>query len=123
MGKSWVDLEKSIDDMKCKKFVNNLVDIYEEYKHDMFYSKRILYNCNDRVISNNIMDCVLCDDYKVIDEHDTVWVIIPDEYSTAIKFSVINGKMHIDIMARGIVNPKINKKAMEVLAFSLYDKL
>lgn len=124
----YMSMEKLLEELEnchaCKNFIENIVNVYEERKHNTFYTKGIIYDSVDRILSNNVIKSVLSGRSTLVEESNTsARVYIHDEYLTSFSFYLENGQFLIDMSAMGVCNPKVNKKAMEILAASLYERL
>lgn len=109
---------------KRKKFVDNVVSAYEEYKYRAFYTKGIIYDSIDRKLSSNVIISMLGGDYECVENDTTsVKIVIPDSYTTTIRMKMEEGELHVDVSARGMFTPKVNKQAMEILATVIFNRL
>lgn len=109
---------------KLNTFVDNIVDTYEKYKHETFYTKGFIYDSNDRIISDGVLRSTFGGEYKLeIEGVGKIKISIPDRYMTKITFDVVEGKINIDVKSRGVLVPKIQKEAMRQLAISIFNKL
>lgn len=117
-------ISEVIEYNRLNTFVGNIVDTYEKYKHETFYTKGFFYNSVDRLISDGVLRSVFGKEYKLeIEENSRIKISIPDRYMTNIIFDVTGRQLHIEVKSEGVLAPKIQKEVMRQLTLSIYNKL
>lgn len=117
-------ISEVIEYNRLNTFVGNIVDTYEKYKHETFYTKGFFYNSDDRLISDGVLRSIFGKEYKLeIEENSRIKISIPDRYMTNIIFDVTGRQLHIEVKSEGVLAPKIQKEVMRQLALSIYNKL
>lgn len=109
---------------KRKEFVDRVVAVYEDYKYRTFYTKGIIYDSIDRKLSSKVIISMLSGDYECVEFNTTsIKVVILDRYMTTIRMKMEDGDLHVDVCAKDILTPKLNKQAMKILATVIFNKL
>lgn len=107
-----------------KSFVSNIVDAYEQSKYENFYTKGIIYDSVDREISSSVINSILSSDFEcVVKDNSSVELIMNDVYTTRIRVTIDESQISLNVNARGVFCPKINKQAMELVALTIFNKL